>query len=280
MFSQPSVRIRGLALHQKAGRRFCVCRLSLGSGAGKRKDTDLAPAGGSGYVLGRFGRAQVCKTGASKGKTEVQAGQCSRRIGALAGPACRRKNTRRPAQRKMLAKSRRLCYARNEKRRKGKVRQESAFAENFTQTCFFAVGFSPFVCAGIGRMLPGLSIFGNSLELCGDVYFRAFLRPDAALGKFSFVRLPQKALSFARRNHQKRQRGGLGGGILFAHIACRAALCPALLCHCPFSNALFKVRSEKEHLWKNVLGLFLRGTQPLSLVLVSLAAGMQQKAIS
>lgn len=86
-----------------------------------------------------------------------------------------------PPSAKMLAKSRRLCYARNEKRRKGKVRQECAFAENFTQTCFFAVGFSPFVCAGIGRMLPGLSIFGNSLELCGNVYFRAFLRPDAPI---------------------------------------------------------------------------------------------------
>ena len=86
-----------------------------------------------------------------------------------------------PPSAKMLAKSRRLCYARNEKRRKGKVRQECAFAENFTQTCFFAVGFSPFVCAGIGRILPGLSIFGNSLELCGNVYFRAFLRPDAPI---------------------------------------------------------------------------------------------------
>lgn len=91
---------------------------------------------------------------------------------------------------------------------------------------------------------------------------------------------PKKPSLLRGATHQKRQRGGLGGGILFAHIACRAALCPALLCHCPFSNALFKVRSEKEHLWKNVLGLFLRGTQPLSLVLVSLAAGMQQKAIS
>ena len=45
-----------------------------------------------------------------------------------------------PPSAKMLAKSRRLCYARNEKRRKGKVRQECAFAENFTQTCFYAVG--------------------------------------------------------------------------------------------------------------------------------------------
>ncbi|WP_417025236.1 ribosomal protection-like ABC-F family protein, partial [Candidatus Allofournierella excrementavium] len=86
-----------------------------------------------------------------------------------------------PPSAKMLAKSRRLCYARNEKRRKGKVRQECAFAENFTQTCFYAVGFSPFVCAGIGRMLPGFSIFGNSLELCGNVCFRAFLRPDAPI---------------------------------------------------------------------------------------------------
>lgn len=36
---------------------------------------------------------------------------------------------------------------------------------------------------------------------------RAFLRPDAALGKFSFVRLPQKALSFARRNPSKTTTG-------------------------------------------------------------------------
>ena len=107
-------------------------------GQGKGKIRTMA--GGSGFVLGRFGRAQVCKTGASKGKTEVQAGQCSRCSGPLAGPVCSWKNTRRPAQRKNACQKPAAVLCSKRKRRKGKVRQECAFAENFTQTCFYAVG--------------------------------------------------------------------------------------------------------------------------------------------
>lgn len=146
-------------------------------------------------MLGRFGRAQVCKTGASKGKTEVQAGQCSRCSGPLAGPACRRKNTRRPAQRKNACQKPAAVLCSKRKRRKGKVRQECAFAENFTQTCFTQWGLAPlFVLesGGCCRAFPFLGTAWNYAATCVSGPFCAQTRPSGTFCKGREVLLCRK----------------------------------------------------------------------------------------
>ena len=147
-------------------------------------------------MLGRFGRTQVCKTGASKGKTEVQAGQCSRCSGPLAGPACRRKNTHRPAQRKNACQKPAavLCSKRKKEERERYGRNAHSLKASHKHV-FTQWGLDPmFVLesGGCCRVFPFCGTAWNYAAACISGPFCAQTRPSGTFCKGREVFLCRK----------------------------------------------------------------------------------------